>query len=530
MNLSRFSLILVVFLITACAPRPVSTVDANGVVRKEGQLSGRQQTGQWLYRDAQGQKEAQGFWSNDKQIGAWQWWYPNGNLKQQGSYAPMGFRTGWWSFHHPDGTVQAAGSYGSESDGMLDRQQGPWTYRRADGSVAATGPFIEGSRSLVWTTRAPDAALGTQGPYWQGVKIGLWFDGASWSDAGTPAGMAAYREPRSGTPRRWGMVQDGRPSGIWVLYTEDGRPLAAAQRGDRLRSLALYRSDGQADAWVSFAADGSRHVSAYVDGVPVADVAALPPAEDGSTLDERISHAVAGLMAPLNATPVEAPVAEVMSAPPPKELEDTPLSPLPVLPGLWTANEEKSVASLVRAYTRGRQVGTVNYDFAQAPGGDLGAANRLKGSKLPGVRVLASDGNVLDLGESTHRTVVVLLRGFSGQVCVYCASQTAAICDQIERFRKLDAKVVLLYPGSVESVPIFLDAVQSLGRTLPQDVEVAIDPDLAFVKAMNLEHMLARPTTLVIGRDGTVSWSYVGTAKDDRPGIDEVIDNVEAAP
>ncbi len=277
-------------------------------------------------------------------------------------------------------------------------------------------------------------------------------------------------------------------------------------------------------------ADGSRMLTLFADGQPVADPAALPPDTDGASVEERLAAAIASLTAPLTATIATAPPAEDLPAPVPTTLAEVPLSPQPVLPGLWTASEEGAVASLVRAYTRGRVQEPGGYGFSEPPGGDRRLAAQIEGKALPGVRVLAANGSVLSLTSADGPTAVVVMRGFSGQVCVYCASQTAALADQIARFRERSCRVVLLYPGAVESVPIFLQAVQSLGRDVPPDLGIAIDPDLAFVKALGIEHMLARPTTLVVDRAGSVQWAYVGRGKDDRPGVEEILNRVEATP
>lgn len=517
-------------VLSACGPRPVTTVDESGVTRREGEMLGRKQIGTWTYYDATGAREARGTWQDDKQFGAWTWWHPDGSVKQQGSYAPMGLRTGWWTFHQPGGNRQAAGGYGDGIDGALDRQHGPWTWWRADGSVAASGVFVDSSRALVWTTRAADGAPLTQGAYHLGRRVGPWREDGPWVDRGAPEGFGVYREPRAGTPRRWGMLQDQRPVGVWVAYRSDGTVLAAAERADRLQRLLLYRPDGSPEAWVFWGADGTRQLTLYADGQPVADQAALPPDAESAPLEERLAAAIATLTAPLTETAAEATLAEDLPAPMPATMTNLSLSPQPVLPGLWTASEEGAVTALVRAYTRGRTQETGGYGFSEPPGGDRRLASQIEGKALPMVRVLAANGSVLSLASAEGPTAVVVMRGFSGQVCVYCASQTAALADQIERFRERSCRVVLLYPGSVESVPIFLQAVQSLGREVPADLVVAMDPDLAFVKALGIEHMLARPTTLVVDRAGGVHWAYVGRGKDDRPGVDEIVNRIEAAP
>jgi peroxiredoxin len=139
--------------------------------------------------------------------------------------------------------------------------------------------------------------------------------------------------------------------------------------------------------------------------------------------------------------------------------------------------------------------------------------------------VLAADGSVLDVASAAakERIALVVLRGFSGQVCVYCASQTAAIVDRIDEFSERGCRVVLVYPGPAESVPVFIEAVATLGREVPESLTVALDPDLAMVKTLAIEGMLAQPTTLVVNNEAKVDWAYVGEDKQDRPSVDEIL-------
>lgn len=528
MILRRSAVLLVLLVCAACAPRPVTQVDDQGIVRREGQVQGKRQVGSWTYRDASGAVEATGSWEGDKQIGPWTWYHPDGSVKQTGTYLAMGLRSGWWSFHHPGGARQSAGAYGDGGDGLPERQQGPWTYWRGDGSPSACGTFVDGSRALIWTAWSADGSVESQGACWQGRRVGPWRDGGTESDRGLPAGFTLYADQVGGL-QRWGMLKEGRCEGTWVLRDGD-RILAAADRGQSLRHLAVLREDATVEAWIRFADQGGRRVTLFADGVPVADAAALPP-EGDTPLPERIDRIIAAFLAPLTETARPAPLADAAPAPRPESLQGVAISPTPVVPQFWTTLEEASAASLLRAYTKGRQQMFSEYDFSAPAGGDQARSRKLMDQPLPDVRVIDPKGRILDLADGGgKRTVVVVMRGFFGQVCIYCATQTAALAGNIDRFLGNDARLVVLYPGPAESVPAFLDAVRSLGADVPEALTVAIDPDLAFVKAMGIEHMLATPTTLIVGRDRAVGWAYVGRSKDDRPSVDQIVSQLEGLP
>jgi peroxiredoxin len=120
---------------------------------------------------------------------------------------------------------------------------------------------------------------------------------------------------------------------------------------------------------------------------------------------------------------------------------------------------------------------------------------------------------------------VVVLRGFSGQVCLYCAAQTAALCNRIADIRKAGAEVVVVYPGPAEAVPTFIQAVGNL-RKEPPPIPVALDVGLLLVRSLDIEDSLARPTSLVLDRSGKVRYAYVGKTIADRPSVDDLLHEV----
>jgi len=121
-----------------------------------------------------------------------------------------------------------------------------------------------------------------------------------------------------------------------------------------------------------------------------------------------------------------------------------------------------------------------------------------------------------------HPVLLVVLRGFSGQVCLYCATQTAALANEIARFRDLGVEVMVIYPGPVESVPAFMQAVESL-RKDPPPMPLALDVSLLLVRALGIEDDLARPTSIIIDKQGVVRYAYVGETIADRPTVNDLL-------
>ncbi|MBA3685354.1 MAG: redoxin family protein [Planctomycetes bacterium] len=357
-------LIVVVAMVSGCAPRPFANTWPDGKPKQSGQLVGGKRVGAWTFTRADGSREAAGGWLDDKQDGAWTWWYADGTVQQRGAYA-RGLRTGPWEFFHANGKPQARGQY------RADRQDGAWSWWDAQGVMLAEGDFVAGSK--------------------------------------TPG---------------------------WRFY-EQGKLVA----------------DGTAPA----------------------------------------------------ASP-DAPSIIV--------------APQPVLPGLWTQREEANVGKLVAAYSRGVEAGD-GY-FAATPAKPEPRA--FEGKPLPITRLLAADGSVLDLAErqGQREVLLVVLRGFSGQVCIYCAAQTKAISQAMARFTARGTDVVFVYPGPAESVPVFLQAVQSLG-VRSDGLLIALDLDLALVRALGIEYELAKPTSIILDRSGVVRYAYVGGSMTDRPSVDDLL-------
>lgn len=181
--------------------------------------------------------------------------------------------------------------------------------------------------------------------------------------------------------------------------------------------------------------------------------------------------------------------------------------------------------------TTEKQVGT-GQDVTLKPR-DPGATGKdgqgLLGKPLTHTRFVASSGDPIDLArlKGKKNVVLVVLRGFDGSICIACSGQTLAISQNLDEFAKRDAEVYLLYPGKAESVPVFLDAVRDLagGGSLP--VEILLDVDLSVVHDFNIEGKLAKPTTLILDKEGIVRFAHVGQSKTDRPTVPQMLEALD---
>lgn len=209
---------------------------------------------------------------------------------------------------------------------------------------------------------------------------------------------------------------------------------------------------------------------------------------------------------------------EASSAPVPEVLPSRlqlPDEPAPEPAPSWTGGERKLAETLEERMVR---------DETEKP-----VPNELSltwlGRRLPVNRFLSSDGSVLDLASyhDSKRVVVVVLRGFSGQICLNCSVQTRALARSVAEFASRDAQVLLVYPGEARSVPQFLDAVSDLGPDFELPFPVLLDLDFTFVRSARLEGELAKPSSFILDRSGVVRYAYVGKTSADRPSVQDLL-------
>lgn len=485
----RIPLLLSCLVLTACGPTAIRSLYPNGSVMAEGATERRKQTGPWTYFYDNGAKQAAGSWVADKQDGPWTWWYQDGKPQHRGQYVDHGLRTGFWESWHSDGSLSATGSY------WLDRQDGLWTYTYPGGAPFASGTFELGVKHGWWYKLAADGRPQASGFYVKGLKVGpwtTWQNGvATVTDLGVPQGHWAGWEGQT-----WHL--EG-PQTADVRFAADGRPEALTLSGDG-RTLTTL---------------ASVPASCAVDLKPV--IPQIPPAKPD------LKPAATALTAVSSPVPVSAPVQAISEA----QIETTSggLSPTPVIPTVLAKGDLANVPVLLKAYTSGRDpLADSGYDWGTAAKVSTGdpAGGKLLGKHLPQTRFLSSTGSVIDLTRLGKPVVVCVMRGFSGQVCIYCATQTAAIANNYRRFTDAGAEVVIIYPGPTEAVPAFVQAVQSL-RKDPPPMPIGLDVSLLLVRGLGVEENLAKPTSLILDRDGNVAYAYVGASMTDRPSVEDLL-------
>jgi antitoxin component YwqK of YwqJK toxin-antitoxin module/peroxiredoxin len=542
-------------LLAACAAGPErrEVRHQNGALAQAGTVVEGKQQGEWAQWYASGVLQARGTYADDERTGTWTHWYENGRMRMTGAYRDDR-QSGLWQFWHDNGALQCRGEF------RQGREHGEWTFGHPSGQLQQRGCFQDGHRVLFWEEFYAHGAPRSAGNYLDDQPVGVW---RRWDENGAvsevtypmPAGWSLVVETwDDGGVRRTGFLRDGAPAGLWLTR----------HRGGALRAIACF-DGGVPREFAAFGADGSELARGPLDagrpagswqirdagGERALDVVAEPRApwdrqwsdasfaEQGAPmqvavrwLDELTSPAEAApLAAVTRGAPAPEPVPAVAVAPPQPRIE------APTDPGAWTVSEREELQLLRRYYRDGwlpRSGAGGSYAQAAQRGrlgsGDASIAEAIVGKELPVARFLTGDGGTLDLRSLRgKRVLLVVLRGFTTQVCVYCFAQTAELVAVAPKLRALACEVVVMFPGSRSRLDAFVAACADEFGGQPPPYHMVYDPDLDLARALGLQGNLARPSSFVLDRDGIVRHAYVAESETniaDRPSAQALVDLV----
>lgn len=203
----------------------------------------------------------------------------------------------------------------------------------------------------------------------------------------------------------------------------------------------------------------------------------------------------------------------------------------------FTVKEESELPDYSRYYRSGvlPEEGALGQDYAtfssgaRRPGrGDRELAETLVGKALPMTRFFAADGRVLDLADYRGKKILfVILRGFTSEVCVYCATQTKELGPFYSAFEEKNTEVFVMYPGTRGKLTAFLEAYEETFHEAPPPYTLLYDTDLALADELSILARLARPTSLILDESGIVRYAYVAESDDniaDRPPATELVE------
>lgn len=92
------------------------------------------------------------------ETGTWSWWYPDGELREQGSYE-HGRRAGVWTQWYPNGQKRAQGERRFCASTGRSEREGVWVFWHPNGREAARGLYCAGLRCGLWEYTNQDGGL-----------------------------------------------------------------------------------------------------------------------------------------------------------------------------------------------------------------------------------------------------------------------------------------------------------------------------------------------------------------------------------
>lgn len=529
---------------------------ARGIVRGEGQLEDGKQQGDWTYESENGVVRARGRYEDDVQVGVWTYYYENGQPEYQGELQGQR-RTGRYQYWYPSGSPRAMGSF---VDG---REFGHWRFWAESGEISQRGTFWNGLRHGRWTSYHRDGTLASEGLYLEGQQVGRWRlrdrdgnESVAWTPL--PEGYEWIDDRwEDGAPRRQGFRQLGRPVGLWVTGHRSGDPRLVCVMDGGVAQGHCVAFDGSRER----VAEGEVYVGRPTGTWAIKRGAAMTELDAGgfplampfqgewsaaevvrsagpeSTLGTWLSE----LAAPVteehiadHTRPADDAGAEALAAAKPADPD------VPVMPQPWTAFELKNYDVLVKAYRKGgAALRTLQSRYARGrasappipePGGDVDAAAGFVGKPLPLTVFKNESGEDFDLGTLRgSKVVLVVLRGYPGQVCVYCTAQTQALCEEgaFEEFERLGARLQVLFPGEKNGLEAFKAAYDSLSKRAIPPYGLLYENDYIVGPLLNLEGSKVTPATFILDEEGIVRFAYIGKTREDRPAARLLIDELK---
>ncbi len=531
----------------------------NGLPKTKGKLLGDRQSGEWTLSYESGQPLAKGTYKDDRQVGAWVYYYEDGTEKRSGFYDESGLRSGAWTYTYPDSSPQSKGSY------FKDSEDGPWTFYGKDGSVIREGQFDAGKLSGYWRFCYAGGKPSSEGLYYRGSRIGQWQfwneEGASrLQDFGSKMGVQVVRQVWPGTTKlqRAGVIANGKATGRWTSWHRNGKiRLSCGMSSGKPNGLfEAQNENGALIAQGRFEAGAIESGDcAGSSGSRALTVGSLPPVSFESWVgmakmasaspESQLSLFVYEQRQSVGQTPFVAPVLLEDEVAPTKpavkpdaiiaKLDNEPMrEPAAAQPQL-TVKDKKNLPKMVDQYTNGKsRRNATGQVYAPTPGGPrpstgTGRRKNLENKPMPFDIMKGVDGKDVNLKDyrGKQRVMVVVLRGFLGEVCMYCVAQTKALAKARSKLEAANVEVLVIYPGARENEESFRQLYEEEFGEGPPPYRVFYDQDLELVTKLGIEGDLASPTTIIIDKEGTVQYAYVGEHRADRPATKTLIKLIE---
>ncbi len=486
-----------------------------------------------------GEKYSEGQYRADHKFGHWQYWYQNGQLKASRYFDRNGARTGIWEEYHDNGKLAARGAFSN------DQEQGEWKRWSEDGTLVERTEYVDAMLAGLVLGWHPDGSKKCEGMCAQGQSIGRW---RFWKTTGeasektypTPAGCNVVFECwDNGGRKRCGVVRDNARVGCWSTWNEDGSARLSYQLEGTGQTYA-YRADSE--VLVEGNVRGGDLVMPNGDSRMLPRVSAIPGEWSDPSLAETESDEyrvvatwIAEAKSPLEPQAAPPPNAAPAVEPSPDQLAEAAPKPAlqPEFQGEFTHREREIYDEVLTQYKFGSSGAGVAGLYAPRP--NASEVPKVRSDligKLPSeCRLSAAEGGEVCIREYKGiRTLVVVMRGYLGQVCVYCVAQAKALHDMMPKLREYGVEsLVVVYPGPEGSKEAYLAGYRRMYPNEQPEFDIYYDIGLELCQELNIQGgKLAYPTTLLVDEDGLVRWAYTGENEADRPAMADLINELKS--
>lgn len=127
-------------------PVPDSAIIYNdGVVIEKGPVDSlRNKTGIWTEYHNTGEFKGKGLCDDDKRIGEWEFYYPNGKLEQKGRYDKKGRTQGVWKWYYESGALLREENY------VNGKREGKTADYTEEGKILTKGEYADNMKEGLW--------------------------------------------------------------------------------------------------------------------------------------------------------------------------------------------------------------------------------------------------------------------------------------------------------------------------------------------------------------------------------------------
>lgn len=156
-------------------------------------------------------------------------------------------------------------------------------------------------------------------------------------------------------------------------------------------------------------------------------------------------------------------------------------------------------------------------------------SNREDDGTVTSLEFVNREGQTIGLNQfvGSKNVLLVFTRGFSGQLCPFCTTQTSRLIANYDEFRERDTEILLVYPGQKDQLDEFIAAASEDPDADRFPFPVLLDEDLSAVKQLGIAADLAHPSTFIIDKSGNVQLSYVGRSPVDRPSVKALLTQLD---